>query len=222
MTAYNPNKPDPGPSPKIDAPTIQNNFSKFGSIFFRSSLGVSYNHIAMNLRNQGDHAAVLMQVQPGDPGVVEAEATLYAKNALSNAGTQPQLFVQVPKFLPNELNPSNEPNIGMQLTYNTVNTAGPQYQSFLPGGYILYFGVDTGNTTPNVPIADVITLSPPPTVILAVILTPYTMTTQGTPLPFNLSYNIVSTFSFQINSDGNAISGPSIPYSIGWAAIGRA
>lgn len=100
-----------------------------------------------------------MENQTVDPGVNQNLVVLYNKNASSNAGTQPQLFMQIPQFLPNAI-----PNDPMQLTYNTVNTSGPQYQSFLAGGYLFYTGSLTtaaGTTT--------ITLTTVPTKLLVVI-----------------------------------------------------
>lgn len=104
-----------------------------------------------------------MERQASDPGVTQDLTVLYNKNAKSKLSTEPQLFVQIPKFLPTAQDTSKAPNSGMQITYNAVNTAGPQYQSFLIGGYLLYIGtvpVMVGNTT--------ITLVPTPTEILTV------------------------------------------------------
>lgn len=213
---YSPNKPDSGPSPSIDVAQIQTNFSRFDAVF-------SNNHTALNDKNQGAHETVILLRQTADPGVTEDLAVLYAKNATSRAGTQPQLFVQIPKFLPTPQDTTNAQNTGMQLTYNTVNTAGPIYQSFLPGGYLLYQGSVSGNTAPNVLIAQTVILSPAPTSILIAIATPNTMTSVGTPTPFNVSttINTLTNDRFVINSTGNG-SGGSIPYSFVWVAIGKA
>ena len=46
----------------------------------------------------------------------------------------------------------------MQLTFNSVNTAGPIYQRFLPGGYIVFIGSITqppGPATPPVPVQSI-------------------------------------------------------------------
>lgn len=213
---YSPNKPDAGPSPKVDVSQIQTDFSQFASIF-------ANNHTALNDRNQGAHEAVILNRQFVDPGVTEDLSILYTKNAASKGGTQLQLFVQIPKFLPTDQDTTNAPNRGMQLTYNSVNIAGPIYQSFLPGGYLLYQGSVSGNTTPNVLIADTVILSPAPTQILVTIATPNTRTSAGTPIPFNVSttINTVTNDRFTINSTGNGSSG-SIPYSFCWVAIARA
>ncbi len=95
----------------------------------------------------------------------------------------------------------------MQLTYNTVNTAGPVYQSFIAGGYIFYFG-NVSNIVPT------ITLSPTPTKIIIAIAQANTMTTAGTPAPFNCSTTVTQPDKIKINS-----SIPNSPYSFSWMAI---
>lgn len=197
-------KPDSGPSPTLDAPTIQGNFAQFGTIFAR-------NHTALNLNNQGDHKAVIFEKQVSAPGVTEDLTVLFAGDGTSNVSTEPQLFFQIPQFLPNEYDTTKAPNVSLPLTYNAVNTAGPQYQSFLPGFYLLFFG-STANIAAN------IVLSPAPTRILCVIATPNNMTTAGTPIPYDVSVNIISNSTFKINSNLN-FGGPVVPYSFGWVAI---
>ena len=207
---YSFQKPDAGPSPALDAAQIRTNFSQFASIFSTLIAGLSYNHTALNDRNQGDHESVILTLQAADPGVTEDLAVLYTKNASSMAGIQPQLFVQIPKFLPTDIDTTDALNAPMQLTYNSVNTAGPVYQSFLPGGYLLYFG-STSNIAVN------ITLSPAPTQILVAIATPNNMTIIGTPVPFDVSTTIVSNSQFKINSTA-AIG----VYSFGFVVIAKA
>lgn len=215
-------KPDAGPSPALDAPTIQTNFAQFASIFSNTIAGIIQNHTPLNNRNQGDHESVIMQLQTGDPGITQDLDSLYAKNASSNAGTQPQLWLQIPKFLPTIKDPTNNPNLGMQLTYNSVGLAGPQYYSFIGGQqlYLVYFGTDTGTSASS--IIDTITLSPAPTKILMAIATPnnFTVGRPGAQIPFTVSTLVTSSNTFQIFSTGNlAGSGPAIPYSFGWIAI---
>jgi hypothetical protein len=193
-------KPDAGPSPALDASTIQTNFSQFATIF-------AVNHTLINDASQGEHEGMVFQLQSADPGVTQDLAVLYCKNATSKSGTQPQLFVQIPKFLPNQNDTTQAENTGMQLTYNSVNTAGPVYQSFLPGGYLLYFG-STSNIAVN------ITLSPAPTQIVMAIATPNNLTSIGTPIPFDVSTQILSNSTFKINS---ALA--SGIYTFGWIAI---
>jgi len=206
---YSPNKPDAGPSPSIDVSQIQTNFSQFDTIF-------SNNHTALNDLNQGAHEAVVFTLQVFDPGVTEDLAVLYSKNASSRAGTQPQLFAQIPTFLPTKQDTTAARNTGMQLTYNSVNTSGPIYHSFLPGGYILYSGVDSGVTVPSVQISDTIILSPAPTKVLIAIATPV-----GQLWTVATAINTVTNDRFTINSIGNG-NGPAIPYSFVWIAIGKA
>lgn len=162
---FNPLIPLPSESPDTSSSPVQVNFAQFAAIFSQNPSGVIYNHMSLNDSNQGKHAAVLMENQSSDPGVMQDLTVLFNKNAPSASGTQPQLFVQIPKFLPTSADPTDAKNISMQLTYNSVNTIGPQYQSFLPGGYLLYFG--STNT-----IGSAIVLSPIPTEILCAIALP--------------------------------------------------
>jgi hypothetical protein len=217
--SYNQTKPDQGPSPKLDVGTIQNNFLQFSNFF-------KINHTALNKIFQGDHEAVILS-QQGDPSVIGNETILFCKSANSTAaGLQPELFISIPKFLPNNTDTTNSPNVPIQLTYPTVNVAGPIYQSFLPGmtapngtgAYVVYFGVDSGNTVTNVKIVDTITLIPTPGRILVAIAAPNTVTSIGNPTPFDVKTNIIAANQFTINSFGNA-NGPPIPYSFTWIAI---
>lgn len=203
---FNPLKPDAGPSPALDAPTIQNNFATYAAIFASTVGGVNYNHTAMNNINQGDHEVVLMEVQLADPGVTQDLDVLYAKNAISNVSTQPQLFVQIPKFLPTADDTTNAPNAPMQLTYNTVNIAGPVYQSFIAGGYIVYMGSTTNIALPVI-------LSPIPTQILIAIAEPNKMNGN---IPF-----MVSTVINNATHDRFTIfsSGITNPYTFCWMAV---
>lgn len=218
---YTPKKPDVGPSPFVDAPTIQTNFSQFASIFSQTIAGVKYNHTPMNDSNQGDHESVIFELQSQDPGVTEDLVNLYSKNATSKASIEPQLWMQIPKFLPTANDTTQNPNLGMQLTYNSVGTAGPIYYSFLAGEqlYLIYFGTDSGNTTPNVIISDTITVTPTPTQLVLAIATPNTITSGS--LPFTVSTQITASNKFVITSLANG-SGVSIPYSFQWVAIAKA
>ena len=136
----------------------------------------------------------------------------------SNAGTVPgvatnQLFVQLPKFLPN----MGESNFPMILTYNSVNTAGPVYQSFLPsaklqsntrGPYLFYFGSTTN-------IAVNITLSPAPSSLLLALAVPNT--DSGTAsIPWQSATNIINSSTFKIVSNATGV------YRFSWMAIGLA
>jgi len=212
MSTYLPNIPQPDQTPAATATPIQVDFDQFQVVF-------SENHTPINNVNQGDHEGILLTLQANDPGVTQDLDVLYAKNAsAATSGPQPQLFLQIPQFLANAI-----PNFPMQLTYNMVNTSGPtQYQSFLPGGYILYFGIDSGTTASNTPISDTITLSPVPSLILLAIAIPNTLTTLGTPTPFSVSTEIQANhFQFKIFSGSNG-AGPPIAYSFTWMAIAKA
>jgi|SRR5690606_7134702 len=199
---YNPLKPDEGPSPALDASVIQTNFADYATIF-------GTNHVPINDRNQGAHSQIILENQNSDPGITEKLAILYNKLAPSVSGNQPQLHAQIPKFLPTNLDTTNAPNIGMQLTCNTVNTSGPVYQSFLPGGYMLYCGVVNGVT---LPIAVTVTLTPSPTKIITAIAE----TNLSSILSFYLSTEITSANTFVIRSLGTTT-----PYSFTWTAIAK-
>lgn len=207
--SYVKTKPDPGPSPKDDASIIQGNFASFASSF-------ANNHVALNAQNQGNHSTVIFENQTVDPEVINDLVALYNKDASSNIGTQPELFSRIQKFLPNKFDTVPAENNPIQLTFNKVNTAGPVYQSFLPGGYILYFGTVTDISVPVI-------LSPIPTLILIAIAVPYTLTSPGVPFPYNVSTEInnVSHDRFMIFSTLNGL-GPVNPYKFGWLAIAQA
>lgn len=208
--AYIFNKPDQGPSPLLDAPIIQGNFASYSAAFASTAIGVKYNHTPLNDPNQGDHEVVLMELQASDPGVNTDLVSLYSKNSTSAVSTEPQAFVQIPKFLPTINDTTNAENIGMQLTYNKVNIVGPQYQSFIAGGYLVYIGSTTDITL-------TITLSPVPTKILVAIATPNTMTTAGTSQPFTVSTTILTPSTFKINSGLGAAT-----YKFTWMVIALA
>lgn len=218
---FTPKKPDIGPSPFLDAPTIQTNYAQFASIFSKTVTGVIYNHTPLNDPNQGDHESIIFELQSQDPGVTEDLVNLYSKNATSKASIEPQLFMQIPRFLPTANDTTQNPNLGMQLTYNAVNTAGPIYQSFLSGEqlYLIYFGTDTGNTVMGVNISDTIVVTPTPTQLVLAIATANTLQTGG--VPFTISTKITASDTFVITSLANQ-SGASIPYSIQWMAIAKA
>ena len=212
---YTRNKPNSGKAPNLDAPTIQDNFATFQTVF-------SKNHLAINAANQGDHSTVIFQNQLTFPGVAPNTDYLISHNATSKGGTQPQLFVKIPKFLPTANDPTNATNSEMQLTFNTVNLVGPnQFQSFLIGGYLIYFGTTTGNTVNNVITSILITLVPAPTEIIVAIATPNTMTNFSPVRPFDVKTQINSNSTFTISSVANS-DHASIPYSFGWVAIARA
>ncbi len=189
---YVPETPTSTSSPQSSVNQIEVNFSKFDSIFSSTALGVFYNHMPLNDANQGKHAAVIMQNQTTDPGVTEDLAALYAKNATAaTGGTQPEVFVQIPQFLPI----STAPNVGMQLTYPTVNVAGPIYQSFLPGGFVFYFGSTNTIGTP-------ITLTPTPTSILCAHAVPQGTSASGgaTNVPYDVGVVVTQPATIKINS----------------------
>ena len=193
--SYVPTKPDSGPSPDKDTTTIQTNFAQFASIF-------TPNHIALNAKHQGEHALVVFQSLATDPGVNQNLVSLYGKVAAQSIADQPQLFFRIQHFLG-----KNKPNAPMQLTYNSVNTSGPIYQTFLPGGYVLYFGF----TSASLPTQ--ITLTPVPTTLLDAWAAVNTYG-GGNTVPYTASTVITSNSQFLIRSNASGA------YRISWMAIG--
>ncbi len=199
---YSPITPQSQPSPAATQAQIQTNFAQYALKFL-------VNHSALNTKNQGDHEKVILEKQASDPGVTQDQVNLYCKDAVANSGTEPQLFAQIRKFLPTPLDATDAPNIGMQLTQSTVNVVGPnQFQSFLPGGYLLHFGTTTATGT--------ITLVPGGIRILMAIAIPNTMNISGTPTPFFISTAITASNAFKIFSDATGV------FSITWLAISKA
>ena len=188
---YNPDIPNTIDSPASQQAAIQTNFAQFAAIYSTLSGGVIYNHMPINGSQEGKHAAVLMNSQASDPAVTNNYAALYAKNVVSNAGAALQLFARIQDFLPN----GKDQNHPMQLTFDTVNTAGPQYQTFLAGGYVLYMGTSLPNVT--------ITLVPAPVTLCCVQATSNRMTIAGTLVPILSGTQILTASTFQIKSSND-------------------
>ncbi len=199
-------KPDAGPSPKIDVDQIRDNFSVFAS-------GFTENHTPLNNSNQGTHAGVLFEEQISTPEVTGTYDVVYAKSVTNAVGTEPQLFVRLPIFLPTEDDTRGSGNNPTQLTYSSVNTAGPVYQSFWAGGYVVYTGETNDITIP-------ITLTPAPSQIVVAIASAHNMTSipNTTSVPYSVATNILSANSFKIDSGLN-FSGPVVPYLFTWIAV---
>jgi hypothetical protein len=198
---YDPTSPNAQQSPRDQTTQVRTNFSEFQNVF-------NNNHTNINTLKQGDHEAIIFKKQTLDRGVTNTLDVVYAKDAASQAGTQPQLFLQIPKFLPKFPDTTDAPNTPMQLTYNMVNTAGPVYQSFLAGGYLIYFGMVSSIVAP-------ITLSPAPTKILAAIAY-CNVAIPGSNAPFNISTVVLNNSQFQIFSNVPGI------FTITWLAIATA
>jgi hypothetical protein len=116
--------------------------------------------------------------------------------------------------LPTGQDPVNAENTPMQLTYNSVGTAGPVFYSFLPGGYLVYFGkISATNLNPQT-----ITLSPVPSSLLIAIANPNTVESNGTHRPIKISTNITSPSTFNVYADF----APLASYDFSWFAIGVA
>lgn len=194
---YLPNEPKDLPPPVVATTQMRTNFAQFQTVF-------SNNHSALNTSNQGKHEKVIFEQQSDDPGITSNYIAMYAKSVTNNINTQPQGFIQIPKFLPND-----QPNLAEQITYNTVNTAGPIYQTFLPGGYVLYFGVVN-----VVPIT--ITLLPACNGIATVVVNANnTDIFDAFTFPFDVYAEVANPNQFTIKS--NTAHGT---YTFTWTAIG--
>jgi len=204
---FNPNFPIPDSPPKAQVTQIRTNFSQYQTLF-------SENHAGLNDPNQGCHEGIIFTNQSSDPGVSGDYVVLYAKNATSQASTQPQLFAQIPAYLPTTLDPSKIGSLPMQITYNSVNTTGPVYQSFIMGGYILYFGMVSGAGSGSISI--LVTLSPAPTKILIAIARPNTIRPPSN-FPVDADTQILTNKTFNINTNGTAGA-----FKISWMALAQA
>jgi len=206
MTPYEPNIPKDLPSPSVAVEFIKNNFTQYADVF-------DNNHGAINSSNEGKHTHVIFQEQSVDPEVDGSFDSLYSKSVTSNLGVSQNLFARIPQFLPN--GPNNFP---IQLTFNGVNTVGPQYQSFLAGGYLIFFGSIPSSTSIN----STITLVPAPTEILSVIASPTRLVAANgglgpsAPLRLNATVN-PNNFQFTIKS--SPIGAPQITGAVNWLAI---
>jgi hypothetical protein len=150
---YDPTIPQGEPSPAVQQPEVQTNFSQFASVFSSTSGGVIYNHSALNSANQGKHEAILLQDVVTHPTILNPNGYIALYNV---AG---QINVRIPVFN------RGPPNVPMGLTAPTVNTSGtPNYQSFLAGSYIVYWGKAVKGTP--------ISLSPVPSSLVSVIALP--------------------------------------------------
>lgn len=198
-----PNQPENLPPPDVGIDSIRNNFSSYATIF-------ANNHVALNANNQGKHTHVILQQQGNDPIVEGSFATLYGKSTITASGTNQELFSRIPQFLP-----VDKPNLPTQLTFNTVNTTGiPYHQSFLPGGYVLFFGTIPSAVIVNFPVV----LVPNTSKILCVIPNPTKFAAVGiTPTrPVPVSVTIDGPSQFTINS-----SFPTGTGDITWIAIAK-
>ena len=185
---YDPNQPENLPPPKTGISSVKDNFNIYDSVF-------DNNHEVLNSSNQGKHTNVIIQQQGSDPTVEGSFDTLYSKSVTSNSSTSQELFARIPQFLT-----VDKPNIPTQMTFNSVNTAGPVYQSFMAGEYIVYFGQTTNIAVP-------ITLSPAPSEILCVIANSNSFTNIGTPIPNDVGV-VVNPNNFQFTITSFAITNP--------------
>ncbi len=199
-----PDIPTDLPPPNVAVNQIRTNFSQYATVF-------DNNHVALNANYQGKHSNVILQRQVSDPEVGGDFDSLYSKSVTATASTSEQLFVKIPKFLPNEI-----PNNPTQLTFNVVGLV-PQYQSFLPGGYVIYWDTIPSANTVNTTV----TLLPTPSEILCVIPNPSKLVGVGVlpTKPVQISVTILNAFQFRINASFNGA--PPGTGDIRWIAIGR-
>ena len=202
---FNPNSPQGNDSPANQVGKVQTNFSTYAT-------GFSKNHTALNDPSQGSHSTIIFEKQAVDPVITDNYCVLYSKDSTSKLGTQPQLFLRIPVFLPTKLDNNNPSNPAMQLTYNQVNIAGPIYQSFLPGKNLLYFGM---TSIANPLTSTNVTVSPSPTKILMA-LAYATSTSLGAARL--VSTKIISSTQFTIFT--TAFTSPSVTFT--WMAIATA
>jgi hypothetical protein len=217
---YEPNIPVGDLSPATQQLQVKTNFSQFPAIFSSSSGGINYNHTAINTSNQGKHETVILTQQTSDPVISTDYVALYAKTAVQAAGNALEVFMRIPQFNPTIL---NNP---IQLTYNQVNTAGPQYQSFLPGGYIMYFGSKSGITTNANTLIFPITVSPTPSGNLTPIAATNTNSSRGGGgggrIGCAISANVTSVNQFTIYMESPYSSlNPMAPYILTWVALAQ-
>jgi len=186
-------------SPANQAVDLRNNFSSLDTVF-------SKNHIGFNAFNQGDHEKMIYQSQVDDPVITQDLTVLYAKND-SQTIPQPQLFLKIKSFLPTTVDSTSAENTPMQISHNTVNVAGPQYQSFIAGGYKVYIG-QTNNITAA------ITLTNPPSELIVV----FANAAKGLTVADAFFVKINSNSQFQIQSTNSSLVNP---YTVSWFAIGK-
>lgn len=203
MSTYDPNQPQNLPPPATGVNSVRTNFSTYATVF-------DNNHVALNVSNQGKHTNVIFQEQSSDPSVDGSFSALFGKSVVAASATFQGLFAKIPQFLS-----LDKPNNPMQLTFNVVNTTGvPFYQSFLPGGYILYFG--------SIPSANIvntqITLVPAPSKILCVIPNPTKFAGVGInpSKPIQVAVTVNNASQFTINATFPTGTG-----DIKWLAICR-
>lgn len=213
MTLYDPTKPTNEPPPDTGILSVRDNFLQYSQVF-------DNNHVALNANNQGKHTNVILQQQVSDPLNEGGFDSLYSKAIVAASGTVLELFARIPQFLP-----IDKPNNPTQLTFSKVNTIGPsQYQSFLAGGYLIYFGTVTNNVL-NTPLTSLITLVPTPTKIVCVIANPTRLAlvsgsgTMLAPQKVNVVLSIINPAEFTIFA---VAPGPGLAVgNITWMAIAQ-
>jgi hypothetical protein len=201
--SYDPNIPTDLPPPSVAVNQIRTNFSEFANVF-------DNNHVSLNANSEGKHANVILQRQSVDPTLGDSNFdVLYGKSVTSNSSTADQAYIRIPQFLPNE-----QLNTPMQLTFNSVSTVA-DYQSFLAGKYLIFWGTVPGAIIVNATI----TLSPQPTQIVCIIPNPTKFAAVGAipTRPVPVFSTLLNNFQFRIESAQPGGTG-----DINWLAIARA
>lgn len=124
---YDVNIPSEEQSPSVSQPGIKINYFEYDRIF-------KLNHMEMNNDNEGNHSFVIFKNQSSDPSVIPPVGTLFGKIG-SGVANSANVFFKTSKFLP------NQENTAELLTFNVAANIIDQYQSFMMGGYIVYFGI---------------------------------------------------------------------------------
>lgn len=178
---YSGNSPLPQNSPKVDQPQIKTNFSQWDTVF-------TENHETLNSNKQGNHSTIVFKNQATDPDVTGTWGTLYSKTG-SGVANQPNLFWRTFPFVPNQT------NLPMQLTFNQIVNTGTQQQSFIAGGYIVYFGTVTS-------VANVVTFAPggvsPCTKVVFAMTNPMQVVSTFTTTSFKITSAALSVNYFVI------------------------
>lgn len=202
---YDPTIPTDLPPPSIAVDKIRTNFSQYASVF-------DNNHVALNANGQGKHSNVILQQQGSDPIVEGGFNSLYGKSVTSSSSTSNEVFVKIPQFLPDPLL-----QIPMQLTFNTVNNAGPIYQSFLANGYLVFIGSVTQPPGPATP--QVVTLPIATSGIVCVIANPHNVIGNTQFFGASVSVEVISNTEISINPRQTNLTG--VNYTYTWVAIAK-
>lgn len=198
---YNPNIPNAGDFISLSQKDLLANFSAILNAF-------SENHVSMtNPTSGGQHVELTLQQQIADPTTLADECALYCKQGTDS---QAQLFFR----------PANNAN-PIQLSYQSVVTAGDNQRSFIAGPFIIFFG--RKNSIPKNG-SSIVNLSPTVAQLMHVHINPTsnTYTPIGTKnSQLSLAALNYTTNSFQIFYNGNPGAPDPATIDAYYLAIGR-